>query len=215
MNQQDSENKQINKQNRSWFKTTYLFHNLYKRNGSYTFIGKNTIRLIIGLIIFAVGTFLITEYLIDLQSIMDFILLNFPDWIIVGTLFISESFLGILPPDFYIIWALSSPSPYIMVFILALSSYTGGIVSYQIGSVLHRMPKIHDWIHHKFETQLVQIRKFGGLLIFIAALTPLPFSPISIVAGLISFKFNKYLIVALSRFLRFALYALVLSKVVI
>jgi membrane protein YqaA with SNARE-associated domain len=147
-----------------------------------------------------------------MKQIEELIFSRLPNWLIVGTLFISECFTGILPPDMYILWAKSLDYPYLMVFILALSSYVGGIISWYIGTQLHRLKRVKQWVHIKFSEQFKTFRKFGGLVIFISALTPLPFSPVSVVAGMVEYPFKNYLLVALSRFLRFFLYAFVLYK---
>lgn len=144
-----------------------------------------------------------------MDQLEEMIFSRLPNWLIVGTLFLSECFTGILPPDMYIIWAKSFKHPYLVVFILALSSYVGGIISWFIGTQLHRLKKVKQWVDIKFAEQFKLFRKFGGLVIFISALTPLPFSPVSVVAGMVDYPIKKYLLVALSRFLRFFLYAYV------
>lgn len=136
-----------------------------------------------------------------------------PNWLIIGTLFISECFTGILPPDMYILWAKSFEHPYLIVFILAVSSYIGGIISWYIGTQLHRLKNVKKWVDIKFAEQFKLFKKYGGLVIFISALTPLPFSPVSVVAGIVEYPLRAYLLVALSRFLRFFLYAYVFYQV--
>ncbi len=144
-----------------------------------------------------------------MKQLEEMIFSHLPNWLIVGTLFLSECFTGILPPDMYIIWAKSLPHPYFMVFILALSSYVGGIISWFIGTQLHRLKRVKQWVHIRFSEQFKTFKKYGGLVIFISALTPLPFSPVSVVAGMVEYPFRLYWLVALSRFLRFFLYAFV------
>lgn len=144
-----------------------------------------------------------------MSQVEELIFSRLPNWLIVGTLFISECFTGILPPDMYILWAKSLSYPYFMVFILALSSYIGGMVSWYTGTQLHRLKKVKQWVDIKFAEQFETFKKYGGLVIFISALTPLPFSPVSVVAGMVGYPFRLYWIVALSRFLRFFLYAYV------
>ena len=57
------------------------------------------------------------------------------------------------------------------------------------------------------------IRKWGGFLIVVGALLPIPFSMTSIAAGLIQYRFKNYLLFGLLRFVRFYLYALVIFNV--
>ncbi len=192
---------------------TSLYHRFFKVSGRYRFIGKNLFRLLLVIFAFAGGAWLITRYLIDMDSIMDYIFSSYPSWLVVMTLFISESFTGILPPDLYIFWASTLQNPYLMVFILAATSYTGGIISWVIGTQLYKLPRVQNWVHVKFAEQFLTFKKYGGLLIFISAMAPLPFSPVSVVAGVVYYPFSKYLLIALSRFARFFLYAAIFYNI--
>jgi membrane protein YqaA with SNARE-associated domain len=87
-------------------------------------------------------------------------------------------------------------------------SYGGGLLSYLIGQQLHRLPKIKNLVDVRFAKHFIQIKRFGGLLIFLAALTPLPFPPVCTVAGVVEFRFRWFLWVSSVRFLRFLIYAL-------
>ncbi len=147
-----------------------------------------------------------------MKQVEELIFSKLSPWLIITTLFISECFTGILPPDMFIIWAKTLDHPYLMVFVLALVSYTGGIISWYIGTKLHKLNRVKKWVDVKFKEQFALFKKFGGLVIFISALTPLPFSPISVVSGIVGYPLKSYLLVALSRFLRFFLYAFVIYQ---
>ncbi len=193
-----------------------LYHNFFRRTGRYSFIAKNSLRLIVVLGSVGFVAWILTAYLIDVEALTAYISSNFPLWFIVGLLFASESFLGLLPPDPFVIWANESFTPaWPVILLLAAVSYTGGVISWYIGKWLYRFPNVKNWVHVKFSTQFLLFKKYGGLLIFIAAMTPLPFSPISIVAGVVNYRLGRYLIMALSRFVRFFLYAYIFSKVVV
>ncbi|MCH8555650.1 MAG: VTT domain-containing protein [Schleiferiaceae bacterium] len=197
---------------KDFLKRSNLTHEYYKRKGGYRFLGQNFLKLLIFLAIAAAGLYAFSEFVLDINSVTNYIFKRFEPWFIVLTLFISESFTGILPPDLYILWAADATvlHPWILVFILATVSYLGGVISYAYGTQLIKIRWVHRYVNEKFAEQFEQIRRFGGLLIFIAAIAPLPFSPISVVAGVVKFPFRKYLFVALSRYVRFFLYALVL-----
>lgn len=192
---------------------SYRYHNYFKRTGRYSFIGKNLLRLLLVLGSFALVVWLTTTYLIDIDRMEELIFSHLPNWLIITTLFLSECFTGILPPDMFILWAKTFEHPYLIVLILASSSYIGGIVSWSIGMQLHRLGRVKQWVHIKFAEQFKTFKKYGGLVIFISALTPLPFSPVSVVAGMVQYPFRSYLLVALSRFVRFFLYAYVFYQV--
>jgi hypothetical protein len=199
--------------NKDFFKRSNLTHEYYKRKGGYTFLGRNFLKLLLFLALAAALLYVFSTWVLDINATTELIFVRFNTWVIVGTLFLSECFTGILPPDLYIIWANSLEYKWPMVFVLASVSYLGGIISYSYGTQLVKFKAIDRFVHVKFAEQFMQIRKFGGLLIFIAAMAPLPFSPISVVAGVVEFPFRKYLWVALSRYVRFFLYAIVLFSV--
>lgn len=195
-------------------KRSNLAHHYYKRKGGYRFLGQNIVKLLIAIVILGAILYFVGEYVIDINHLTSIIFERFNMFFILGSLFLSESILGLLPPDLYIIWAKDQSYPYLMVLVLAALSYAGGVISYAYGTQLVKFKPIHDFVHIKFKEQFEQLRRFGGLFIFLAAVTPLPFSPVSVVAGVVEFPFQKYLFVALARFLRFFLYALVLFNFV-
>lgn len=195
-------------------KRSNLAHEYYKRKGGYRFLGKNFLKLLASMVVLAAGLYAFSTYVLDIKDATDFIFKRFNPYVIIGTLFLSESFLGILPPDLYILWAKEMDYSYLLVLILAVVSYLGGIISYLYGTQLVKFTAIDRFVHVKFKEQFEQLRRFGGLFIFLAAMTPLPFSPVSVVAGVVEFPFSKYLFIALARFLRFFLYALVIFQFV-
>ncbi|MDZ7847554.1 MAG: VTT domain-containing protein [Owenweeksia sp.] len=197
----------------SFGERSYRYHNYFKRTGRYRFVGKNLLRLLLVIAAFATVVWLITEFVLDVDQMEKIIFSHLPDWLIFLTLFISECFTGILPPDMYIIWAQTFSYPYLIVFILAILSYMGGMISWFIGTKLHRLRRVKLWVDIKFADQVKLFKKYGGLVIFISALTPLPFSPVSVVAGMVKYPFKLYTLVALSRFARFFLYAYVFYQV--
>jgi membrane protein YqaA with SNARE-associated domain len=88
------------------------------------------------------------------------------------------------------------------------------MVSWFIGTQIHRLKRVKLWVDIKLAEQVSLFRRYGGLVIFISALTPLPFSPVSVVAGMIDYPFKLYWLVAMSRFLRFFLYAYFIFQVI-
>lgn len=202
------------KSERTIAKKSAIYHYHYKKTGRYSFIGKNLLRVLAVILIFLVAVWVTTEYIIDLNEVTNYITSNFPVWMIIATLFISESFIGLAPPDLYIIWAGHVPNPYLMVLYLSLASYLGGVVAYFIGNQLYRLPKVGKWVDIKFEKQFKTFKKFSGLLIIVSALAPLPFSWVSVVSGVVKYPLKTFLLLALSRIVRFFLYASIVFTVV-
>lgn len=125
----------------------------------------------------------------------------------------SEVIFGIIPPEFFMIWSLRNEM--LMAYInnvIALSaiSYVAGIIGFGIGVYLkntrfYRMMKYR--VFGKFEKHL---NNYGGFLVVVAALTPLPFSGIAMLVGSVHYSFKKYLWFSLFRFLRFLAYGIVI-----
>ena len=138
----------------------------------------------------------------------------FSEEVIFTFFFISETILGLIPPDLFIVWAKGFASPYGIVFLLALLSYGGGLLAYYLGSKLVNFQKIGNYIHVKFEKQFKMLRSWGGLIIVVAALLPLPFSTMCLGAGMLKYSFRSVLFLGLFRFARFFVYAMVLFQMV-
>ncbi len=125
----------------------------------------------------------------------------------------SEVIFGIIPPEFFMIWSLRNEM--IMAYInnvIALSaiSYVAGIIGFGIGAYLkntrfYRIMKIR--VFGKFEKHL---NNYGGFIVIVASLTPLPFSGIAMLVGSVHYSFKKYLWFSLFRFLRFIAYGIVI-----
>lgn len=185
-------------------------HRYFKITGGYKFMGQNMFKLLIFLAVFAAGAWALNEYVFNFTEISEKITEKYSPIAVISWLFASEVVIGVLPPEGFILWAKSFSQPYGMVFILASVSYLGGLISFFIGTRLYRLPRIHRWVDEKFSDQITQIKRFGGLLIALAALTPLPYPLISMIAGLAGVRFHLFARVALIRYLRFFIYAAVL-----
>jgi len=192
---------------RSLRKSVQLTHRFYKITGGYRFLKDGFYKLGLGLLAFGAAIWALNNYLIDLESVTDWITIHLHWGILVVLLGLSETVTGLLPPDFFILWAHGFQYPWLMVLLLATVSYLGGLISYFIGQRLHRLPRIKNLIDVRFESHFAQIKRFGGLLIFLAAMTPLPFAPVCTVAGMVHFRYRWFLWVSATRFLRFFLYA--------
>jgi len=139
---------------------------------------------------------------------------NFP--LVLLIFLLSEVFIGIIPPEIFIIWALRDEKLkdfLLMVGFLALISYSAGILGYLIGHYLNRS-RFYRFFKRRFLKKLDQrLKTFGMYLIIIAALTPLPFSGVSMLIGSVRYPFKKFVFLSLTRFLRFALYAYIFWQV--
>lgn len=120
----------------------------------------------------------------------------------------SEVLFGLFPPELFMVWAYNAGNlaSYILnILFFAAVSMGAGHLAFWIGRLLAK--KIGKKIRKmKFvEKQLPTIKKFGGVIILISALTPLPWATISLIMGIIEYKYRYYSLFALARILRFVI----------
>ncbi len=200
------------KKERSLKRTLELYHNYYKRSGLYRFLGINFLKLIL-ILAGIIALILILDHFIDFKARQDelqhYVEKHNP--LFVFTFFLStESFMGLIPPDIFIIWAKARfpEYPYRIVTVLGTLSYIGGINAYFLGKLIRRFPRVERYIQKKYEKNFDLIGKWGGVVIIMAALFPLPFAMISTIAGIVKYPFKNFLIYGTTRYIRFYLYAM-------
>lgn len=127
----------------------------------------------------------------------------------------SEIFFGIIPPEFFMLWAYNKADLIHYVFNLAFFagvSYGAGYLGFLIGRFL-RKTVIFKYMGEKFLKNYWSLfRKYGSVLIIAAALTPLPWAAISILVGSTEYRMKRYLYFALFRILRFILYGYIIFQ---
>lgn len=185
-------------------KRTHLY---YKYTGFYSFVGKTLKKAIIPLILLIIALIVVDTYVIDFSNLFTYITQTYAPLNILFVFLISESLLGLVPPEIFIAWSNKMPQPIVYLSLLATLSYIGGIISYFIGRWVFTIPKVYAYMEGKMKKHLKQIRKWGGFLIIVGALLPIPYSMTSMAAGMIHYKFRNYLMFGLLRFVRFYLYA--------
>ncbi len=125
----------------------------------------------------------------------------------------SEVIFGIIPPEFFMIWSLRAEvlTNYINNIIpLSFISYFAGVIGFLIGQYLNTTQffvAMKKRVFGKFEEHL---NHYGGFLVVVAAITPLPFSGIAMLVGSVKYSFKKYLYFSLFRFARFLVYSIII-----
>jgi len=190
-----------------------LLHQYYSYTGFYAFVKSSLGKVLLPMILFIGALWAIHAFVIDFNVLFTTITTNYNPLTILGVFFASESLLGLVPPEIFIAWADKTTSPIFFLSMLAILSYLGGIISYFIGRTISKIPSVYEYFSIKMNKQVKMIRKWGGFLIVVGALLPIPFSMTSIAAGLIHYQFKYYLLFGLLRFVRFYLYALVIFNV--
>ncbi|MDA3865162.1 MAG: hypothetical protein PF489_00275 [Salinivirgaceae bacterium] len=130
-------------------------------------------------------------------------------WVVYS---LSETFLGLIPPDLFIVWSAKLGNPLFYLTLLGIISYAGGMISYFIGKKLGTKRTVEFWLMNKYGKFVKQLRQWGGLLIIVAALFPLPYSAVCMIAGLVKYPLPMLAMFGISRVFRFYLYALFLFE---
>lgn len=191
-----------------------LLHQYYSYTGFYRFIGLSLKKSIIPVVLFISVLLGIHYFVIDINTALTTITETFSTVSVLVVFFLSESMLGLIPPEIFIAWSKKLPQPILYLSILALLSYLGGVISYITGLSITRIPKVRYAIENRLAKHIKNTRKWGGFLIVVGALFPIPFAITSIAAGFIRYEFKNYLLFGLLRFARFYLYAIAIFKVV-
>ena len=190
-----------------------LLHQYYSYTGFYSFVKSSVGKSLLPIFIFIVLLWLINEFFIDFNDLFTFITTTFNPPIILGVFFASESLLGLIPPEIFIAWAGKTEMPVFFLTMLAVLSYLGGIISFFIGKGISKMPSVYNYLEVKMEKHVKMIRKWGGFLIIVGALLPLPFSISCIAAGIIEFPFKNVIVYGSLRLARFAFYGLIIFNI--
>jgi membrane protein YqaA with SNARE-associated domain len=191
-----------------------LVHRYYKITRFYSFLKNTAYQAFFMIVIFVLLLMAVNFFIIDINLLINNILETYSPKIVILCFLISESILGLIPPELFILWSSKSGSPYLFLFALATVSYIGGAVSYFIGMRISLMPAVSKHVERKIKQHIINLRKWGGLFIVLGAISPIPHSIVSLGAGLIDYKFKYYLLWSLFRYLRFVIYYLVILQVV-
>jgi len=188
-------------------------HRYYRITKFYTFLKTTAYKGGITILIFA-GMLVGLEYFfIDINALLNSLVENYSPAIIFSFFLISETILGLIPPEIFIAWSAKSGTPWLFLFVLASASYIGGIIAYFTGKLLYSIPSVKFYLENKISLHIKNLRKWGGFFVVVGAMLPIPHSIVSLASGLIKYNFRDYLLWALFRYARFAIYALVIFKI--
>jgi membrane protein YqaA with SNARE-associated domain len=186
------------------------YHQLLLRTGGYTFLRSNLLKLGASIFIILGLFYLIDGYIIDIDDAMAWVTQILSPAGLISLFFFSEVSFGFITPELLIVWADETLKPNWMLALLATLSYTAGIVSYFIGRFWSTRKIVRERILERNATIMDQLRRFGGLLIILAALTPLPYPIVCQLSGMNKYPFKYFVWITLVRFLRFGLYGALL-----
>ena len=186
------------------------YHLLLVRTGGYTFLRSNLLKLGASILIILGLFYLIDGYIINIDDAMAWVTEILSPAGLISVFFFSEVSFGFITPELLIVWADETLKPNWMLTLLATLSYTAGIVSYFIGRFWSTRKIVRERILERNATTMDQLRRFGGLLIILAALTPLPYPIVCQLSGMNKYPFKYFVWITLVRFLRFGLYGALL-----
>ncbi len=184
----------------------------YKKTGLYKAIFKNVLILLLIVILLVGIIYVIEKHFLDFDLLITGGIAKTNPIFVFLVFLISESILGLIPPDIFIVWSELSNSPFLTLSLLAILSYTGGVIAYFIGIRINKFPKVSRALRRRFFNYVRFVKRYGGLFIVISALLPFPYAIVCTVCGLTDYSYKKLLLLGTTRFLRFFLYSLVLYK---
>ena len=180
--------------------------NQLKNKGFFRYLGKSVLIIVLVYALLVLLAVLIGKYLVDFNQLFQGMIDRLSDRLVVVLFFLSESFLGLIPVDLFVIWSQKFSHPLPSLLMLGVLSYAGGIVSYGIGDWISRRKRIREFTEKRLENYINFVRKWGGAFIVVAALFPFtPFSMVVIALTLLQYPFRWFLLFAIARICRFAL----------
>jgi membrane protein YqaA with SNARE-associated domain len=136
--------------------------------------------------------------------------------LLLGIFTVSEIVFGILPPElFMLIWQSKGVlSEYVInLTYLTLISYAAGVLGYYIGRYFSKT-RLYQRINDRYLKQYdKQLKTYGLYLVLVGAVTPVPFSATCMLAGSVNIPIRGFLIICISRILRFAVYGWMVWRV--
>jgi len=190
-----------------------LINRYYKITRFYPFLKNTAIKAGITIIVFVLLIIGLEIFVLDINSILNNLVATYSPKVIFTVFLISEAILGIVPPEVFIAWASKSVTPWLFLLVLATMSYIGGIISYFIGNRIFLIPSVKKHMENKIAKHITNLRRWGGFFVLMGALLPIPHSLVSLASGLIKYNFRSYLLWALFRYARFAMYAAVIFQI--
>lgn len=191
-----------------------LLHQYYSYTGFYTFIGNSLKKAILPVLIVVTALILFNKYIYNINDALQSITEIFSPTGILITFFTSESLLGLIPPEIFIAWSKKTSNPVFNLALLATLSYIGGIVSFFLGKAALKIESVKNYLEVKMAKSLKNTSKWGGFLIIVGALLPIPFSITCMAAGMIKFPLKGVLLYGSLRFIRFAIYGIAIFNMV-
>jgi membrane protein YqaA with SNARE-associated domain len=191
-----------------------LLHQYYSYTGFYKFIFNSTKKAIPPILFLIISLIVFNNYVYNINDGLEIITTTFSTVAILFIFFVSETILGLIPPEIFIAWSKKTANPIFNLALLATLSYIGGVLSYFIGKAVLKVRVVKKYFEDKMYKHLKHTSKWGGFLIVVGALLPIPFSITCLAAGMIKYPLKGVLIFGSLRFVRFAIYGAAIFNMV-
>jgi len=191
-----------------------LLHQYYAYTGFYKFIWNSTKKTIPPILFLIVSLVLFNKYIYNINDGLEIITTTFSTIAVLLVFFLSETILGLIPPEIFIVWSKKTTNPIFNLSLLATISYVGGVLSYFIGKAILKVNVVKTYFENKMYKHLKNTSKWGGFLIVVGALLPIPFSITCMAAGMIKYPLKGVLVFGSLRFVRFAIYGAAIFNLV-
>ncbi len=179
------------------------------------FLLSNGLKGIVWLAILLVGYFLFDYFVVSKNPDVWLHRFYSKPGLIYLIYFGSEFFFGILPPELFMIWAFNKGDVFhyiLNVGFFAIISYILGYANFLIGQFLYKRVIFRYFRKRYFRESWQQLHKYGLFLIIVAAITPVPWAAVCLLVGSAAYPTKNFLIYALSRILRFAVYGFIVYQ---
>lgn len=177
----------------------------------YNYFSQNLIRGFIYLTVLIVGLILAKRYFATQYDAIEHWVSD-DYWLMFSIFLISEIFVGILPPELFMVWTKDDPALLYewVIIVMSILSLSAGWINFYFGTAISERKFFKRLFGKKLEKYRKRYDEYGSGIIIVAALTPLPFALISLLAGSLSYSTRKYLIYSSFRVLRFVVYGIVI-----
>jgi membrane protein YqaA with SNARE-associated domain len=133
-----------------------LINRYYKITKFYSFLKDTAFKGGIIIVFFVLLLLGVQYFIMDINELLINMVAMFSPILTFSLFLISESVLGLIPPEVFIGWAAKSQTPWLFLFILATMSYFGGSVAYFIGNRLLLIPAVNRHIETKIAKHIYE-----------------------------------------------------------
>lgn len=191
-----------------------ILNRYYRITRFYNFISSMLLKTVAILAIFILLFFLFDIFIIDIEDLLHTIISKFSTLAVFSIFFVSELFMGILPPELFIAWSSKMSTPWMHVLLLGTLSYAGGLIAYYTGKMALLVSVVRNYLESKIAVHIKHLRQWGGFFVFVGAMLPLPYALVSFASGLINYRLKHYMAWALFRYVRFIVYSFIIFEII-